>query len=1324
MKRSAAVVASAVTTLAFGFSSMARPVALVGNGDEVSALVYEVANKNLVETDCKLSGQGGLRPERYCDYSAVILLPSAAPWRTSRDCTEVKNYLASGGILVLGGTTSAAFSAQSAEARQIVSDARTIRLSTTPYGIRCLYASEGKSLGEADDRGVFSLSPEGEAVAAVDREYAKVMLGAPDVTRLEQSNEWATRPLGAKGEPLSKRTSFPQRPELKDRPAHERSGLILCDATRQAVLVASKRDGEAQALAREVAWHLGEMTGREFLITNTCPVSGPTIVITRLKAPRGVSRISRDGERLEVSGEGPGLSYAVTCFLESLGCRYLWPGKTGKVIPRKDVLIAPERTLDYVPAFKVREIRDLAGLSARLKDHPGNRGFWAWHGINDRRDLDGTVQWGHYFGNYWQRYGKDHPDWFALQANGSREQHLGNRAERPQLCLSSEGLAEETSRNIIAAFRRNPLLKAHSLCLPDGGYMSECMCEACRALDPCNASPMRFLVRDPWNREFDYVSLTDRVLTFANRVAERVTREIPEAKLTTYVYSNYFEVPYRVKPHPALILLSVAGSWIDPTEAERNVAAWSYFGNQMLWRPNVLWGYSAAVPMNYAREMYDTASVFAANGVLGVDFDNMFDNWASRGLIYYATARACRNPLGLSYEAVFDDYCKKGFGKAAPCVKRYFETLERVLAESRSVSAREAETRYVASLDCAAFEGMLGEGRRLAADEPEVLARLDLLARAWPYAREEAKVLASRASGNPVRFSAALAEFDEFLSKASEDPLLYVHKKFTSVYFAPAHRRQLRPWEVKPAVPLPVRVAVEGLGFTNELFRADGQTWTNGTTRLKLESTGEVSLGAPDLRLITLRMSWAADYPLSSRYFVDAWERTNGTSGWRGGADFVCSPWFTLVRRPDGAVDGYGVRVQPHSLVLWSRGDGVMSAKFDISAGGRPLNLGVRRLDVATLVFRCGVPGESAFAAGREFCRAMCPVSRLPKRPVYGYNDWYCAYGKNTATNFLSDAAFVCSLAAGLENRPYVVMDDGWQPNSPPVVKAYKANAAGGSGYGPWDRSGEAFGMEMGEFAARVKALGSIPGLWYRPYRAWPDSPQELRAAYDPLAFDPTLPHVRESIVEDLKRFRTWGFGLVKIDYLTKDLCGIYEGQMGDCVFQNDRGWADDSRTSAEVMLDLHRAMREAAGDDVVLIGCNALNHLVAGLFELQRTGNDTSGWKWERTRDFGVNTLGARAIQDGIFFAVDSDCVGLARAGAIPWEKNGQWLDLVSRSGTPLFISWHRSLVDEEIRGALMRAFATASRPRPVAEPVDWLLNPLPKVWRFGDGTKGIYEW
>lgn len=51
----------------------------------------------------------------------------------------------------------------------------------------------------------------------------------------------------------------------------------------------------------------------------------------------------------------------------------------------------------------------------------------------------------------------------------------------------------------------------------------------------------------------------------------------------------------------------------------------------------------------------------AANGVFGTDFDAMYNEWATKGIGYYFTARAHFNPDRLGYDALLDDYCEAGF---------------------------------------------------------------------------------------------------------------------------------------------------------------------------------------------------------------------------------------------------------------------------------------------------------------------------------------------------------------------------------------------------------------------------------------------------------------------------------------------------------------------------------------------------------------------------------------------------------------------------------------------------------------------------------------
>lgn len=506
-------------------------------------------------------------------------------------------------------------------------------------------------------------------------------------------------------------------------------------------------------------------------------------------------------------------------------------------------------------------------------------------------------------------------------------------------------------------------------------------------------------------------------------------------------------------------------------------------------------------------------------------------------------------------------------------------------------------------------------------------------------------------------------------------------------------------------------------GVTNRLVESTPHVWTSATVRVETPDTPagtQVRVSAPESALETVGLRWKGAFPSSAKLLGDTWERSYGDLAWRPLGAARPMPWYFLAS--DGrATHGYGVAVQPNALCCWTVDKGGVTLVLDVRAGGVGVRLGCRTLEACTVVSRAWVANESPFQAGTAFCRQMSPNPRLTQEPVYGFNDWYCAYGINTGTNFLEDAAFVTALVPEAKNRPYLVMDDGWQVN-PPAKQ-------GVSGFGPWDRSNARFAMDMVTFAQRVKALNAKPGLWYRPLYAWPEVPEAWRVKKARDYMDPTVPDVKRQIMADMTRFRTWGFQLVKIDYLTFDMNNRWGFNLGDRVVHDDRAWSDSSRTTAEVMLDLYRTMRQGAGDGIVIIGCNALGHLAAGIFELQRTGDDTSGLQWKRTRQNGVNTLAFRAIQDRAFFAVDADCVGLANAGAVPWEKNRQWLDLVARSGTPLFVSWRRQLAGPEERKALREAFLRASQCAPTAEPLDWMETSAPKRWRFG-AEEVSYDW
>ena len=140
----------------------------------------------------------------------------------------------------------------------------------------------------------------------------------------------------------------------------------------------------------------------------------------------------------------------------------------------------------------------------------------------------------------------------------------------------------------------------------------------------------------------------------------------------------------------------------------------------------------------------------------------------------------------------------------------------------------------------------------------------------------------------------------------------------------------------------------------------------------------------------------------------------------------------------------------------------------------------------------------------------------------------------------------------------------------------------------------------------------------------------------------------------------------------------------------------------------------------MLIIGCNTISHLSAGLVHLYRTGDDTSGREWNRTRDMGVNTLAFRLAQNEAFYMCDADCVGIVK-DCIPWEKNKQWLDLLAHSKTPLFISCNNTITDE-MRRDIAKAYKTFNEPHKFA-PVDIYDTRVPAEWEI-DGEKKTYNW
>ena len=480
--------------------------------------------------------------------------------------------------------------------------------------------------------------------------------------------------------------------------------------------------------------------------------------------------------------------------------------------------------------------------------------------------------------------------------------------------------------------------------------------------------------------------------------------------------------------------------------------------------------------------------------------------------------------------------------------------------------------------------------------------------------------------------------------------------------------------------------------------------WSGSGVEIGMEvKEGAVHLrlsGAPIVTRIQFR--WHADLRSIKGYLGDHWERSYADLEWRGEVPGRTMPWYFMAF--DGKrTHGFGVRTNPKAFCFWNADAEGVSLWTDVRSGGVPVNLGSRTLEIAQVIFRSGNQGERPFTATQEFCKQMCLAPRLPDTPIYGTNDWNYAYGNNSAELIAGVSGLISELSPNSDNRPYSVIDEGW------AMGPFN----GKFGHGPWEGNPR-FG-DMGAFASRLKGLGVRPGIWFRPLTPLSDSPASWSLSRDKNYLDPTIPDVHEHVAKHIRRFADWGYEMVKHDFSTWDLLGLWGFEMGASPTRDGWHLHDGSKTNAEVLTDLYQTIRHAAGD-VRLIGCNTVSHLATGYHEIQRIGDDTSGRSWNRNRRMGVNTLAFRAAQHGAFYVADPDIVSITKA--VPWNLVEQWLRLVSESSAALFVAIEPSVVEPKHKIALKKALEFASRPQPVGEPLDWLDSDCPHRWKLRGKT------
>jgi alpha-galactosidase len=501
--------------------------------------------------------------------------------------------------------------------------------------------------------------------------------------------------------------------------------------------------------------------------------------------------------------------------------------------------------------------------------------------------------------------------------------------------------------------------------------------------------------------------------------------------------------------------------------------------------------------------------------------------------------------------------------------------------------------------------------------------------------------------------------------------------------------------------------------FNNQwvkLSQASTSTFTHRDIQVQIKiknGVQSVYVQSPVTELQGIRCSWKFQSKAEAKVLGDHWERSYGDLAWKPADRSEKKPWYMLIH-DDKQTACFGVKTATNTICYWTLNEGAIQLTMDTHSGGLGVKLGERTLHAADIVTSNSKGQENPFQTATRFCKIMCERPRLPKAPVYGINDWYAVYGNNSFESIKAQTEIMAGLVTERTNRPFSVIDDGWQQAD------------------DFSKPNEKF-KDMHKMADVIKGLGMRPGLWTRPLIAHLNDKATLLAPKIPgrndakaPILDPTVPENLERIQANGTLYRQWGYEMMKHDYSSYDIFGRWGSKMNDVFTSPGWHYYDRSKTNAEIILKLYESIRAGAGS-MYVIGCNTMSHLSAGLFELNRTGDDTSGKEWDRTRKMGVNTLAFRLPQHETFYAADGDCVGLTKD--VPWAKNRQWLQLLAESGAPLFISAQTDFLGTDQKSAIKTAFARAARQQPTAEPVDWLTDAWPSKWKL-NGRIVTFNW
>ena len=343
--------------------------------------------------------------------------------------------------------------------------------------------------------------------------------------------------------------------------------LVTKDGQPRAVIVlpAKPRPTESFA-ASELQRYVRKLSGANLrVVKGDAPGGAVRLHVGRTPRARSLAAerklAARDAEAFLVGASGDdvvmiggcerGTLYAVYELLERFGCLWLAPGVDH--VPSRRTLAVPRRLAVVEPVFKYRVARfalvpaetdfEKVALDWAVKRRVN---FETWRkkahlgespeGVRIRGGFRGVNATHHTSHVFTRAVFRKHPEWFGETA-GTRKW-----SRRSQPCTTAPGVAEFFAGHINRFFDRRPDVEVFAMGQADGTAF--CQCKRCCALD----------TGEEWLHGRPV--LTERWITFVNRIAALVAKRHPGKKIYTLAYHQTMRPPdpRRLRPAPNVLM--------------------------------------------------------------------------------------------------------------------------------------------------------------------------------------------------------------------------------------------------------------------------------------------------------------------------------------------------------------------------------------------------------------------------------------------------------------------------------------------------------------------------------------------------------------------------------------------------------------------------------------------------------------------------------------------------------------------------------------------------------------------------------------------------